>query len=68
MKKVVGNLLVVVMASMYLLAKSLSRAFNLAYEELDPYIGTLSLIQMAVAICASVIGFGVLGVFMAVMR
>lgn len=68
MKKVVGNVVVVVFASLYLLAISLIHAARLAYEELDPYVEAVSLFQMAALICASIIGFGLLGVFMSVIK
>ena len=68
MKKVVGNVVVVVLASLYLMAISLIHAARLAYEELDPYVEAVSLFQMAVLISALVVGFGMLGVLMAVMQ
>ena len=68
MKKVVGNVVVVVLASLYLMAISLIHAARLAYEEMDPYIGAVSLIRCAVFISASVIGFGMLGILMAVFK
>ena len=68
MKKVVGNVVVVVLASLYLMAISLIHAARLAYEELDPYVEAVSLFQMAVLISALIVGFGMLGVLMAVMQ
>ena len=68
MKKVVGNVVVVVLASLYLMAISLIHAARLAYEELDPYVEAVSLFQIAVLISALVVGFGMLGVLMAVMQ
>ena len=68
MKKVVVNLVVVVVASLYLLTISLIHAARLAYEELDPYVEAVSLFQMAVLISALIVGFGMLGVLMAVMQ
>ena len=68
MKKVVGNVVVVVFASLYLLAISLIHAARLAYEELDPYVEAVSLFQMAVLIIALVVGFGMLGVLIAVIQ
>jgi hypothetical protein len=68
MKKVVGNVVVVVLASLYLMAISLIHAARLAYEELDPYVEAVSLFQMAVLISALVVGFGMLGVLIAVIQ
>ena len=68
MKKVVGNVVVVVLASLYLMAISLIHAARLAYEELDPYVEAVSLFQMAVLISALVVGFGMLGVLLAVIQ
>ena len=68
MKKVVANVVVVVVASLYLLAISLIHAARLAYEEMDPYIEAVSLFQMAVLISALVVGFGMLGVLIAVIQ
>ena len=68
MKKVVGNVVVVVLASLYLMAISLIHAARLAYEELDPYVEAVSLFQIAVLISALVVGFGMLGVLIAVIQ
>ena len=68
MKKVVANVVVVVLASLYLMAISLIHAARLAYEELDPYVEAVSLFQMAVLISALVVGFGMLGVLIAVIQ
>ena len=68
MKKVVVNVVVVVVASLYLMAISLIHAARLAYEELDPYVEAVSLFQMAVLISALVVGFGMLGVLIAVIQ
>lgn len=68
MKKVVGNVVVVVLASLYLMAISLIHAARLAYEELDPYVEAVSLFQMAVLISALIVGFGMLGVLLAVIQ
>ena len=68
MKKVVGNVIVVVLASLYLMSISLIHAARLAYEELDPYVEAVSLFQMAVLISALIVGFGMLGVLLAVIQ
>ena len=68
MKKVVANVVVVVLASLYLMSISLIHAAHLAYEELDPYIEAVSLFQMAALIIALVVGFGMLGVLIAVIQ
>ena len=68
MKKTVGNVVVVVWASVYLLAMGLIHAARLAYEELEPYIEAVSLFQMAALISALVVGFGMLGVLIAVIQ
>ena len=68
MKKVVANVVVVVLASLYLMAISLIHAARLAYEELDPYVEAVSLFQMAVLISALIVGFGMLGVLLAVIQ
>ena len=68
MKKLVANVVVVVVASLYLLTISLIHAARLAYEELDPYVEAVSLFQMAALISALVIGFGMLGVLIAVIQ
>ena len=68
MKKVVANVVVVVVASLYLVAKSLVIAARLINKELEPYIKPVSLLQMAAFISVSVVGFGLLGVLMACMK
>ncbi len=68
MKKVVANVVVVVVASLYLVAKSLVIAARLINKELEPYIKSVSLLQMAAFISVSVVGFGLLGVLMACMK
>ena len=68
MKKVVVNVVVVVVASLYLVAKSLVIAARLINKELEPYIKPVSLLQMAAFISISVVGFGLLGVLMACMK
>ena len=68
MKKVVANVVVVVMASLYLVAKSLVIAVRLINKELEPYMKPVSLLQMAAFISVSVVGFGLLGVLMACMK
>ena len=68
MKKVVANVVVVVVASLYLVAKSLVIAVRLINKELEPYIKPVSLLQMAAFISVSVVGFGLLGVLMACMK
>ena len=65
MKKLVANVVVVVVASLYLMTKGLIQAYR---QELSPYIGTVSLIQIAAFISASVVGFGLLGVFISVIK
>ena len=68
MKKVVANVVVVVVASLYLVAKSLVIAARLIKKELEPYMKPVSLLQMAAFISVSVVGFGLLGVLMACMK
>ena len=68
MKKVVANVVVVVMASLYLVVKSLIIAVHLVNKELKPYVKPVSFLQMAAFISASVVGFGLLGVLMACMK
>ena len=68
MKKEVVSVVVLVLASLYLMTKSLIRGVYQVYKDLEPYIGMVSLVQMAVLISASVVGFGMLGVLMAVMK
>ncbi len=68
MKKVVANVVVVVVASLYLVAKSLVIAARLINKELEPYMKPVSLLQMAAFISVSVVGFGLLGVLMACMK
>jgi len=68
MKKVVANVVVVVVASLYLVAKSLIIAVRLINKELEPYMKPVSLLQMAAFISVSVVGFGLLGVLMACMK
>ena len=68
MKKVVANVVVVVVASLYLVAKSLVIAVRLINKELEPYIKPVSLLQMAAFISVSFVGFGLLGVLMACMK
>ncbi len=65
MRKTVANVVVVVVAGVYLLANGLIQVYR---QELGPYINTVSLIRCAVFISASVVGFGLLGVLMAVMK
>lgn len=61
MKKIVANVVVVVVASLVI-------AVRLINKELEPYIKPISLLQMAVFISVSVVGFGLLGVLMAVIK
>ena len=61
MKKIVANVVVVVVASLVI-------AVRLINKELEPYIKPISLLQMAVFISVSVVGFGLLGVLMACMK
>ena len=68
MKKVVANVVVVLLASLYLLAKGIDHAVQQAGKEMKPYIGVVSLIQMIAFISASIVGFGLLGVFIAVLK
>ena len=68
MKKVVANVVVVVVSSLYLVAKSLVIAARLINKELEPYMKPVSLLQMAAFISVSVVGFGLLGVLMACMK
>lgn len=68
MKKVVANVVVVVLASLFLMAKHLLLAIHLINKELEPYAESVSLLQMAAFISVSVVGFGLLGVLMAVMK
>ena len=68
MKKVVANVVVVVVASLYLVAKSLVIAARLIKKELEPYMKPVSLLQMAAFISVSVVGFGLFGVLMACMK
>ena len=68
MKKVVANVVVVVVASLYLVVKSLVIAAHLINKELEPYMKPVSLLQMAAFISVSVVGFGLLGVLMACMK
>ena len=68
MKKIVANVVVVVVASLYLVAKSLVIAARLINKELEPYMKPVSLLQMAAFISVSVVGFGLLGVLMACMK
>ena len=68
MKKVVANVVVVVVVSLYLVAKSLVIAARLINKELEPYMKPVSLLQMAAFISVSVVGFGLLGVLMACMK
>lgn len=68
MKKIVANVVVVVVASLYLVAKSLVIALRLINKELEPYMKPVSLLQMAAFISVSVVGFGLLGVLMACMK
>lgn len=65
MKKIVVSVVVLVLASLYLMTKSLIHAVYQAYKDLEPYIGMVS---MAVFISISVVGFGLLGAFIAVMK
>ena len=46
MKKVVANVVVVVVASLYLVAKSLVIAARLINKELEPYMKPVSLLQL----------------------
>ena len=64
MKKVVANVVVIVLASLYLMAMAVQQAC----KEMTPYLGTVSLIRCAVFIGVSVVGFGLFGVLMAVMK
>ncbi len=68
MKKVVANVVVVLLGILYLTAMALLHAVQQACEEMTPYIGTVSLIRCAVFISASVVGFGLFGVLMAVLK
>lgn len=68
MKKIVVSVVVLVLASLYLMTKSLIHAVYQAYKDLEPYIGMVSMVQMAVFISISVVGFGLLGAFIAVMK
>ena len=68
MKKVVVSVVVLVLASLYLMTKSLIHSVHQAYKELEPYIGIVSLVQVAVFISMSVVGFGLLGAFIAVLK
>lgn len=68
MKKVVANVVVVVLASLFLTAKHLILALHLINKELEPYIKPVSFLQIAAFISVSVVGFGLLGVLMACMK
>ena len=61
MKKIVANVVVVVVASLVIAARLINK-------ELEPYIKPVSLLQMAAFISVSVVGFGLLGVLMACMK
>ena len=68
MRKEVVNVVVIVWASLYLLARNLIHAVHLACKEMEPYIGVVSLVQMAAFISVSIIGFGLLGAFIAMVK
>ena len=68
MKKEIVNVVVVVWASLCLLARNLIHSAHQASKEMEPFIGMVSLAQMAAFISVSVIGFGLLGVFIAVVK
>ena len=68
MKKVIVSLVVLVLASLYLMTKNLIHAVHQAYKDLEPYIGVVSMVQMVVFISISVVGFGLLGALIAVMK
>lgn len=50
MKKIVVSVVVLVLASLYLMTKSLIHAVYQAYKDLEPYIGMVSMVQL----CSSV--------------
>ena len=59
MKKVVANVVVVVLASLFLTAKHLILALHLINKELEPYIKPVSFLQIAAFISVSVVGMDI---------
>lgn len=68
MKKVVGNVVVVVLACLYLLAKGSYKAVEEFREEIQPIVGEIHLLQCILLFCMGIFTLGFAGVLMAVMR
>ena len=68
MKKVVANVAVVLMATLYLLVKSLYNTVREFREEIRPIIGEVSLIRSILYFCLGVCAIGYAGVFAALVK
>lgn len=68
MKKVVVNLVVVVVAGVYLMAKGLFNTVREFKEDIQPIIGELSLIRSILYFCVGVCAIGYVGVLAALLK
>ena len=68
MKKVVTNVVVVVVAGVYLMAKGLFNTAREFKEDIQPIIGELSLIRSILYFCVGVCAIGYVGVLAALLK
>ena len=68
MKKLVVNLVVVVVASLYLMTKGLFNTAREFKEDIQPIIGELSLIRSILYFCLGVCAIGYVGVLAALLK
>ena len=68
MKKTVENVLVVVVAGVYLMAKGLFNTVREFKEDIQPIIGELSLIRSILYFCLGVCAIGYVGVLAALLK
>ena len=68
MKKTVENVLVVVVAGVYLMAKGLFNTAREFKEDIQPIIGELSLIRSILYFCLGVCAIGYVGVLAALLK
>lgn len=68
MKKTVENVLVVVVAGVYLMAKGLFNTVREFKEDIQPIIGELSLIRSILYFCVGVCAIGYVGVLAALLK
>ena len=68
MKNVVVNLVVVVVAGLHLIAKSLTSSLREVWDDVQPIIGEVSLIRSILFLCAGIVATGSVAVFIALIK